>query len=82
MSEYRENAEIEMEEPAAKIEDGLRDVLAALKPFDGEEATRILLAVAALYDLPIMDLGIGGRIADLKADAEAAGVLVDDDVTE
>lgn len=56
--DYRENAEVE--EPKVKIEDGLRDVLLALTPFDQEETTRILLAVAALYDLPIVDLNLGG----------------------
>lgn len=35
------------------LEDGLRDVLAVLKPFDNEEATSILAAVAALYGLPL-----------------------------
>lgn len=71
MSEYREQADVE--EPTAKIEDGLRDVLMALQPFNEEETTRILLAVAALYDLPIIDLDlakIGG------------GVEQDDEVTE
>lgn len=55
MSEYRENAEDE--EPKVKVEDGLRDVLTALAPFEQEETTRILLAVAALYDLPILNVG-------------------------
>jgi hypothetical protein len=58
MSEYRENAEVE--EPEANIEDGLRDVLTALQPFDNGDTTRILLAVAALYDLPIVDLNLRG----------------------
>lgn len=35
------------------IEDGLRDVLAVLKPFNQEDTTSILAAVAALYDLPL-----------------------------
>jgi hypothetical protein len=35
------------------IEDGLRDVLGVLAPFNEEETTSILAAVAALYDLPL-----------------------------
>lgn len=64
MSEYREPADAG--EPAVKIEDGLREVLMALKPFDEEETTRILLAVAALYDLPIVDLNLGGDTGDTE----------------
>lgn len=55
MSEYRENAEVpEVQEPGVKIEDGLRDVLLDLALFDNDEVTRILLAVAARYDLPVV----------------------------
>lgn len=64
MSEYREPADAD--EPVVKIEDGLREVLMALKPFDEEETTRILLAVAALYDLPIVDLNLGGDTGDTE----------------
>ena len=63
MSEYREQADVG-EEPGARIEDGLRDVLTALKPFDHDDMTRIVLAVAALYDLPIVDLNLGGDDGD------------------
>lgn len=49
---YREPAaENENVEPV--LEDGLRDVLAVLKPFDDEDATSILAAAAALYNLPL-----------------------------
>lgn len=58
MSKYREQADAAGEEPASKIEDGLRDVLCLLQPFDEDQTTRILLAVAALYDLPIVDLNL------------------------
>lgn len=52
-SGYRESAEVE--EPIVTVEDGLRDVLEALGPFNEDDTTRILLAVAALYDLPIKE---------------------------
>lgn len=48
---YREPDAGNENEPT--VEDGLRDVLAALKPFDEEATTAILAAAAALYDLPL-----------------------------
>lgn len=35
------------------IEEGLAHVLAALEPYDADETTRILAAVASLYRLPV-----------------------------
>lgn len=52
---YRESAEVEDGDEEPAIEDGLRDVLNALTPFNTDDTTRILLAVAALYDLPIKE---------------------------
>jgi|JI9StandDraft_2_1071091.scaffolds.fasta_scaffold16250_7 hypothetical protein len=52
MSEYRDNAEPEEPKPPS-VEDGLREVLMATRPFNEDDTTRILLAVAALYSLPI-----------------------------
>ena len=52
MSEYRDNAEPEEPKPPS-VEDGLREVLMATRPFNEDDTTRILRAVAALYSLPI-----------------------------
>ena len=51
-----------------ELENGLRDVLLALRPFDGDQTERIFLAIAALYGLDIV------RGSDLVDDDE-----VDDD---
>lgn len=47
-----------------KLENGLRDVLLALRPFDGDQTERIFLAIAALYRLDIV------RGSDLIEDDE------------
>jgi len=44
-------------DPQPQIEDGLRDALAALKPFDADDVTLILLAISALYNLPLIRVG-------------------------
>lgn len=54
-SGYRESAKEEIVEEEPTVEDGLRDVPEALLPFNEDDTTRILLAVAALYDLPIKE---------------------------
>jgi hypothetical protein len=64
-SEYGESADVD--EPEARIEDGLRGVLTALMPFDYDQTRRILLAVAALYDIKIVDLSTD---ADLGLDTD------------
>jgi len=46
-----------------KIEDALRDVLLALRPLDADETTRVLLAVAVLYDLPIVEVHVPATTA-------------------
>jgi hypothetical protein len=53
MTAYRESDLPAETKPS--IEEGLRDVLTALKPFDSDDTTRILLAAAALYDLPLVE---------------------------
>jgi len=50
---YRDKATQENTE--LSVEDGLRDVLITLKPFDAEDTARILLAVSALYGLGLRD---------------------------
>lgn len=49
---YREPAE-KVPEETMTIEEGFRSVVTILKPFEPMEMARILLAVAALYNLPV-----------------------------
>jgi hypothetical protein len=51
-----ETGEVETD-PQPQIEDGLRDALVILKPFDADDVTLILLAISALYDLPLTRKG-------------------------
>lgn len=40
------------------VEEGLTNILRVLEPYDAKDATRILSAIAALYDLPFFERDI------------------------
>jgi len=55
---YRTPDAPEPSDDQPSIEEGLKNVLAVLEPYDHADTTRILSAVAALYDLPFFEQNI------------------------